>query len=94
MDTVGTGEFRDDSPALSQDAILDSAWGQEVGLRVRALRMQRDLTQQELAYMADLSISAISRLERGDRPPTIRIIRRLAAAFQVNLPDLLGLEEQ
>ncbi|MGH2533361.1 MAG: helix-turn-helix domain-containing protein [Thermomicrobiales bacterium] len=93
METVDTGEFHVANSGFPQGAVLDSAWGLEVGLRVRELRMQRDLTQQELAHLADLSISSVSRLERGDRPPTIRMLRRLAVVFSIKLQELLGIEE-
>ncbi len=44
---------------------------------IRSTRLRRGLTQSELAVRAGTTQTAISRLERGDRSPTIATLRRL-----------------
>lgn len=44
---------------------------------IRDVRTRRRLTQQQLAIRAGTTQTAISRLERGDRSPTIVTLRRL-----------------
>jgi transcriptional regulator with XRE-family HTH domain len=46
------------------------------------------MTQEDLAYDADVTISALSRVERGLSNPTWRTIRRLATALGVSLTEL------
>lgn len=59
-----------------------------VGQRARALRLARNLSQQQLADMAGASLSSIRRLEaRGQG--TLALLVRLAQALQV--VDQLGL---
>src|SRR3569833_2242039 len=52
------------------------------GRRLKALRLERNLTQAQLAEGA-LSVGYLSRLESGARPPTGRIVEYLAERLQV-----------
>ncbi len=54
----------------------------EFGLRLRQLRVDRGLSQSSLADGA-LSTGYLSRLESGVRPPTRRIVERLAERLEV-----------
>lgn len=45
---------------------------QKFGRRLRYLRRDRDLTQEQLAELVDLSVNAISLLERGGHPHRLR----------------------
>lgn len=55
----------------------------EVGLRIKTMRLSRDMTQQDLARMADLTGSAIAMYETGKRLPDLETIDILADAFNV-----------
>lgn len=57
--------------------------------RVRALRLERALTQEELCERAGISIDAVSRIEGGSRVPTLETLERLAAALDVAVEDLV-----
>ncbi len=59
-----------------------------LGSRVRALRKQRGLTQQELAEATDLSVAMISMLERHQRTPHLTTLDALAKALKVEVGDL------
>jgi DNA-binding XRE family transcriptional regulator len=63
--------------------------GKRIGTRVRALRKQRGLTQDQLAKMASVKRPNISRLEAGKHVPGIILIQRLADCFQVRISDLI-----
>lgn len=54
---------------------------------LKILREEKDLSQQELATRAELSVMAISKLERGLHAPASKTRRRLAAALGVSLED-------
>ena len=62
----------------------------QIGLRVRAYRLERKLTQEQLAELIDRSVETISNLERGVSVPNEATLHRLAATFEVSLEDLLA----
>lgn len=59
-----------------------------MGRNVRAERIRRGMSQEELAHDAGMKRSYLSDLERGTRNPTVRALDRLAQALQV-LPYVL-----
>jgi transcriptional regulator with XRE-family HTH domain len=61
-----------------------------VGPRLRALRQQRDITLMGLAETTGISVSTLSRLESGQRRPTLELLLPLARAYGVQLDDLVG----
>ncbi|WP_416443462.1 helix-turn-helix domain-containing protein [Leucobacter sp. HNU] len=54
------------------------------GARVRELRTERGLSQEDLANRAGLDRTYVSGVERGVRNPTLDVIARLATAFAVS----------
>ena len=56
--------------------------------QVRRLRLEKKWNQNELAFHADLAPSVISQIETGKREPSASTLRKLAAALQVEIPDL------
>lgn len=58
------------------------------GRNVRQFRMERGLSQEELALEAAMKRSYLSDLERGTRNPSVRALGRLAEALSV-APDQL-----
>jgi transcriptional regulator with XRE-family HTH domain len=71
------------------DSDLDSVLS-AVGPRLRALRQQRDITLSALAESTGISVSTLSRLESGQRKPTLELLLPLAQAYGVPLDDLAG----
>jgi len=71
-----------DSPALSD--VLEA-----VGPRIRALRQQRGATLAQLSSSTGISVSTLSRLESGQRRPTLELLLPLARAHQVPLDELV-----
>jgi transcriptional regulator with XRE-family HTH domain len=57
----------------------------ELGQAVRARRLELGLSQAEVAERADMTQSAVSRLEAGGTVPTIGILERLATALRAEL---------
>ena len=60
-----------------------------VGPRLRALRQQRETTLAELSTATGISVSTLSRLESGDRRPTLELLLPLAKAHGVTLDELV-----
>ncbi|MFC2970023.1 helix-turn-helix domain-containing protein [Acidimangrovimonas pyrenivorans] len=62
-----------------------------VGRNVKRFREAKGLSQEQLAFEADLHRTYVSGVERGVRNPTVVIIARLATALGVEPSKLLEL---
>ena len=72
----------------------DKSASQQFGQTVKALRKNRQFTQEDRSEKSDIGVQYISRIENGSANPTLKIISALATAFEVALPDLFsGLEK-
>jgi transcriptional regulator with XRE-family HTH domain len=60
-----------------------------VGPRLRALRIERGTTLAQLSESTGISVSTLSRLESGQRRPTLELLLPLARAHQVQLDELV-----
>lgn len=58
-------------------------------MKLKELREQRNLSQQELARRAGIAQSSIHYIETGQKSPTYRILQKLASALGVSVADLL-----
>jgi transcriptional regulator with XRE-family HTH domain len=66
--------------------LSDKGIEQELGHRIKALRLRKNITQQELANSATLSVNAIKSLEsgRGKLSTLIAVLRELSALDQLD----------
>ena len=69
---------------MSTDPALDS-----VGPHLRSLRRERETTLADLSAETGISVSTLSRLESGDRKPTLELLLPLARAYDVTLDELV-----
>ncbi|WP_079640192.1 helix-turn-helix domain-containing protein [Sphingopyxis flava] len=67
-------------------------WRAIVGGNVRQLRQKAHLTQEQLAFAAELDLTYVGGIERGRRNPSVIVLVRLAEALGVQPKDLLTLE--
>jgi transcriptional regulator with XRE-family HTH domain len=61
-----------------------------IGKKIKALRLSRGLTQEELSELLFVTPQAISKWERGLGYPDISQIVPIAKIFGVSTDDLLG----
>jgi transcriptional regulator with XRE-family HTH domain len=66
----------------------------KVGMSLRALRVEKRLTQEQLAYVASMSTRHIQKIERGELNITLRTIVRLCSALQVEPIKLFSMMEE
>jgi transcriptional regulator with XRE-family HTH domain len=59
------------------------------GHKLRRLRVERALSQQDLEQMTGIAQSTISNLELGNRPARLSTIRKLAEALNVEPKELM-----
>ena len=57
----------------------------ELGKRIRAERRRKDLTQEKLAEMAEISDSFMGHIERGGRTLSIETLVKLANALNLSI---------
>lgn len=60
-----------------------------LAINLRNHRLSRDLTQEKLAYIANIEYSQVSRIERGLLNTSISVIFILAAALDIKPSQLL-----
>ena len=70
---------------MTDDALLNA-----VGPRLRALRQKAEATLAELSATTGISVSTLSRLESGQRRPTLELLLPLARVHNVPLDELVG----
>lgn len=59
-----------------------------IGERIRNIRKERGLTQEELAFRASLHTTYIGQLERGEKNATLESIEKVATALNITLEEL------
>ncbi|MCW3768456.1 helix-turn-helix domain-containing protein [Paenarthrobacter ureafaciens] len=64
-----------------------------VGPRLRTLRTQRNVTLAEASEATRISVSTLSRLESGQRKPTLELLLPIARLHQVPLEELIDAPE-
>src|SRR2546423_8023394 len=68
---------------VQQDAVADMSAGESIGQRLRRLRLEKGLSQRELAGPG-VSYAYVSRIEGNQRRPSLRAIRVLARKLGVS----------
>jgi transcriptional regulator with XRE-family HTH domain len=72
----------------------DIAWAlADVGPRLKRLRTQRGLSLSALCELTGISKSTLSRLEVGQRRPSLELLLPIARAYRIPLDELIGGEE-
>ena len=62
---------------------------EQFGVNVRAARIARGWTQEDLAHKTGLASVQVSRIERGKREVRLTTLMRLSVAFELTPNDLL-----
>ena len=64
------------------------------GERVRELRQEKGLSQEELAFRAKVHRTYLGGIERGERNPALKNIKSIADALDVTLSELFSFQER
>lgn len=62
------------------------------GKHVKYLRLQNKMTQEVLAYDANIPISQVGRIERGEVNPTISTLYVISKALDIPMATLLNFD--
>jgi transcriptional regulator with XRE-family HTH domain len=75
-------------------SIIEDVSSGRLGERVRALRRERRWTLELLAERSGVSRAMISKLERGEKTPTLVVAARVSEGLGVSLSQLVGIQER
>ena len=64
-----------------------------MGEKLKSLRIEKKLTQKQVADRIGLAISAVSSYESGARYPSYDVLAKLARIFHVSTDYLLGMTD-
>ena len=59
----------------------------QLGMRIRFLRKQRNLSIEDLALEAGVNKNYLSDLERGQRNPSLKILSKIAVALKISISE-------
>jgi transcriptional regulator with XRE-family HTH domain len=76
--------------AVSDSTDAVSAVLDQVGSRLRQIRALRKITLVDLSERTGISKSTLSRLENGQRRPSLELLLPLAQAYRIPLGELVG----
>lgn len=65
-----------------------------MGDKLKSLRLEKKLTQKQVADRIGLAISAVSSYESGNRYPSYDVLVQLARIFHVTTDYLLGMTDK
>jgi len=63
-----------------------------IGERIRKIREEKNISQQEIAALCDFEKSSMSRLEAGRTNPTVTTLYKISAALGVTIKDLVDIK--
>jgi len=63
-----------------------------VGKRIREYRMNKGLSQEELAYRSELHTAHLGRIERGEKNPTLESIEKIINALGITFEEFFNFQ--
>lgn len=73
---------------MTEKEILQTA----IGKRIKKLREEKNIPQQDLAATCNIEKSNFSRLEAGNTNPTLYTLFKIAESLKVSLPELTDIK--
>ena len=70
--------------------VKDYIYIKKFGENLKQVRLSKKFSQETLAFTADIPISQIGRIERGEINTTISTVKVLAEALNVSVKDLFN----
>ncbi len=83
-----------DPETRAASTTVQEASSEKLGLRVRELRRAKGMTLNGLAEASGVSRAMISKVERGEKNPTLVVAAGISEGLRVTLSQLVGVEER
>jgi transcriptional regulator with XRE-family HTH domain len=64
-----------------------------IGAAIRNIRLERGLTLEQVALEADTYAGNLSKIERGQHPPSLELLHKVAQALGMRMSELYALAE-
>lgn len=77
---------------ISRKFIFDEEGLKLLAKRLKEIRSEKGITQEELAYRSELTLSQIARIETIKTNPTISTIFKIVRALEIPLIELFNFE--
>ena len=61
----------------------------KIGKRIAALRKKQNISQDHLAFIADMDRTYLTRLEKGRANPSVRTLHKIARKLKIKVASLL-----
>ncbi len=62
----------------------------KLGERIKAIRIKRNMTQNDLAIACDFEKASMSRIESGKSNPTVRTLHKISVELEISIADLFA----
>jgi len=66
----------------------------QFGTRLKAIRLERRLTQEEFAELVGISVDFLSLIERGINAPSFKVLERMSGRLHVPVRDLFDFQRK
>jgi len=66
----------------------------ELGQKIKTVRKQKGLSQEQLAELVGYKVGTISKYEQGYRIPDIGMLRKIAVALECSLAEIAGTTDE
>jgi transcriptional regulator with XRE-family HTH domain len=61
---------------------------QQFGIRLKTIRLERELTQEQFAELVGISVDFLSLIERGVNAPSFAVLERMAGKLRLPVREL------
>lgn len=61
----------------------------KIGKRIAAVRKRKKITQDQLSFIADMDRTYLTRLERGQANPSVKMLHKIARKLNIKISSLL-----
>jgi transcriptional regulator with XRE-family HTH domain len=61
-----------------------------IGNRIRELRLRNHLSQEQLAFAADITTVYLGQLERNEKNPTVSVVMKISNALGIELSEFFS----
>ena len=63
------------------------------GKKIKLLRFKKNISQEKLSELSDISRSVMGKIERGEISTTLSSVEKIACALDVNILDLFDFSD-
>ncbi len=72
--------------------MTEAEYIKKVGQNIRRIRLEKKISQVDLAYACNFEKPNMQRIEAGNTNPTLKTLFKIAKALKVSVNDLLDFE--